>query len=163
MCASKRRSVLTLSFLVWCVAVLAIGMIVGQVSAVARYAEATGRAISVVELDNAKLAGKELGAFHPYYPERSDFDARGHTFFESSDGNLSIGVWEATPGLLDVPDPYDVDELMYVLEGRIILTDADGNVSTHEPGDGVVLPKGWTGTFGVPDGVRKIYVTYGGK
>ena len=141
---------------------VAVGAIVGQAGPVASYAEAAARAMAVVELESGKLAGEGLGEFGPY-SKLSDFDARGHTFYESRDGNLSIGVWEATPGVLNVPEPYPVDELMYVLEGGIVLTDTDGNTSTHRPGDGVVLPQGWTGTFAVPDGVRKIYVTYSGR
>ena len=143
-------------------ALIALGAVVGQIGAVAPYAEAAALAMAVVELEGSKLEGEGLGEFGPY-SKLSDFDARGHTFYQSVDGKLTIGVWEATPGVLDIPDPYEVDELMYVLEGKIVLTDADGNESTHGPDDGVVLPKGWTGTFAVPDGVRKIYVTYSGE
>ena len=156
---TKRWSVRPLGLVAWSMAMLTLGAIVGQVGPIAPYAEAAGRAMTVVELENSKLAGEGLGEFVPY-SKHGDFDARGHTFYESSDGNLSIGVWEATPGVLNVPDPYAVDEMMYVLEGSIVLTDTDGNISTHGPGDGVVLPRGWTGTFAVPDGARKIYVTY---
>ncbi len=159
MYGNKSRLARGLGLVAWSVAMVTVGAIIGQVGPVAPYAEAAGRAMAVVELDDGKLAGEGLGEFGPY-SKLSDFDARGHTFYQSADGNLSIGVWEATPGVLNVPDPYVVDELMYVLEGEIVLTDVDGNVSTHGPGDGVVLPKGWTGTFAVPDGVRKIYVTY---
>ncbi len=157
---SKTRA---LGLVAWSVALVSAGAIIGQLGPVAPYAEAAAAAMSAVEFDGAKLAGKGLGEYSPYYPDRSDFDARGHTFYQSADGKLTIGVWEATPGVLDVPDPYAVDEMMYVLQGKIVLTDTDGNASTHVPGDGVVLPKGWTGTFGVPDGVRKIYVAYSGE
>jgi uncharacterized cupin superfamily protein len=59
----------------------------------------------------------------------------------------------------------EYDELMYVLDGTIVLTDVQGNMETYDSGEGVLLPKGWTGTFAVPEGgVRKIWVTYmGGK
>ena len=151
MYGSKSTSIRALALVAWSVALLSVGAIIGQVGSVAPYAEAAGRAMAVVELESSKLAGEGLGEFG-LYSKLSDFDARGHTFYQSADGNLAIGVWEATPGVLNIPEPYEVDELMYVLEGSIILTDADGNVSTHGPGDGVVLPKGWTGTFAMATG-----------
>ena len=154
---SKLRRSLVL--VAWTATAVAIGAVVGQAGPLAPYAEAAAAAMSVVELDRVKLDGAELGEFAPY-SKMGDFDARGHSFYTSADGKLSIGVWEATPGVLAIPDPYTGDELMYVLEGKIILTDADGNASTHMPGDGVVVPKGWSGTFSVPDGTRKIYVIY---
>jgi len=159
---SKSWLVRSLGLVAWSTLLLVVGAIVGHVGPIAPYAEAAELAMAVVELEDSKLAGEGLGEFGPY-SKLSDFDARGHTFYQSVDGNLTIGVWEATPGVLNVPDPYEVDELMYVLEGKIVLTDSDGNASTHGPGDGVVLPKGWTGTFAVPEGVRKIYVTYTGE
>ncbi len=97
-------------------------------------------------------------------PESGDLVARGHVYFDSEDGNLGIGVWESKPGETTYTD-LEYDELMYVLDGGIVLTDEHGNTETYGPGEGVVLPKGWTGTFAVPEGgVRKIWVSYmGGK
>ena len=82
----------------------------------------------------------------------------------SEDGNFGIGVWESKPGKMTYTD-LEYDELMYVLDGTIILTDEHGKTETYGPGEGLVLPKGWSGTFAVPEGgVRKIWVSYmGGK
>jgi uncharacterized cupin superfamily protein len=54
---------------------------------------------------------------------------------------------------------------MYVLDGEIVMTDEQGNSERYASGEGVVLPKGYTGTLAVPEGgVRKIWVAYmGGK
>jgi len=53
---------------------------------------------------------------------------------------------------------------MYVLDGKIVLIDDQGNREEYVAGEGVVLPRGWTGTFSVPEGARKIWVSYeGGK
>ena len=119
---------------------------------------------SLVRLDVERLSGKNLGDFAPYEPESGDLVARGHSYFNSEDGNLGIGVWESKPGAMTYAD-LKYDELMYILDGKLVLTDTDGNTETYAAGEGVVLPKGWSGTLAVPEGgVRKIWVAYmGGK
>ena len=119
---------------------------------------------SLVRLDHDRLSGNNLGEFTPYEPDFGDLMARGHEYFYSDDGNFGIGVWESKPGETTYTD-LEYDELMYVLDGAIVMTDEHGNSETYASGEGVVLPKGYTGTLGVPDGgVRKIWVTYmGGK
>ena len=53
---------------------------------------------------------------------------------------------------------------MYVLDGKIVLIDDQGNREEYVAEEGAVLPRGWTGTFSVPEGARKIWVSYeGGK
>ena len=118
----------------------------------------------VVRLDRDRLAGKNLGEFEPYEPEFGDLIARGHEYFYSKDGNFGIGVWESKPGSMTMTE-LGYDELMYVLDGSIVLSDEHGEVETYGPGEGLVLPQGWNGTFAVPEGgVRKIWVAYmGGK
>ena len=119
---------------------------------------------ALVRLDSNRLSGNNLGEFAPYEPESGDLMARGHEYFYSTDGNFGLGVWESKPGETTYTD-LEYDELMYVLDGAIIMTDEQGNSATYAAGEGVVLPKGYTGTLAVPEGgVRKIWVTYmGGK
>ncbi len=119
---------------------------------------------SLVRLDRDRLAGNNLGDFTPYEPEFGDLMARGYEYFYSEDGNFGIGVWESKPGATTYTD-LEYDELMYVLDGAIVMTDEHGNSERYASGEGVVLPKGYTGTLAVPEGgVRKIWVTYmGGK
>jgi uncharacterized protein len=114
----------------------------------------------VVRLDRDRLSGINLGKFEAYEPENGDLVARGHDYFYSPDENFGIGVWESKPGSMKYKD-LEYDELMYVLEGTIVLTDDQGVTSSYGAGEGLVLPAGWTGTFTVPEGgVRKIWVSY---
>ena len=114
----------------------------------------------IVRLDRDRLAGHKLGEFTPYEPESGDLVARGHEYFYSSDGNFGIGVWESKPGKMTYTG-LEYDELMIVLDGSIVMTDEHGKTETFTVGEGLVLPKGWTGTLAVPDGgVRKIWVSY---
>jgi len=118
---------------------------------------------SLVRLDNDRLAGNNLGEYSPYNPESGNLMARGHEFFYSEDGNFGIGVWESKPGETTYTD-LGYDEMMYVLEGGIVMTHANGNREEIGPGEGLVLPTGFNGTLAVPDGgVRKIWVTYMGE
>jgi len=121
-------------------------------------------ATPLVRLDRDRLSGSNLGEFTAYEPESGNLMARGHEYYYSKDGNFGIGVWESKPGEMTYTD-LEYDELMYVLDGTIVLTDMQGETETYGSGEGVLLPKGWTGKFAVPEGgVRKIWVTYmGGK
>ncbi len=150
----------TALFIVWSAAMVLVGMLASEFGpSQSRASEAN----STVRLDRDRLGGANLGSFKPYEPENGDLMARGHSFFTSEDGNFSLGVWETKPGTLRIPEPYTVDELMYVLEGRIVLIDTEGIREEYGPGEGVVLPRGWSGTLSVPEGARKIWVSYEGK
>lgn len=118
----------------------------------------------IIRLDNAHLSGKSLGEYAPYEPETGDLIARGYDSFYSDDENFGIGIWESKPGKITYTN-LEYDELMYVLQGSMVMTNEQGKVVTVSVGEGVVLPKGWAGTLEVPEGgVRKIWVSYmGGK
>ena len=136
-------------------------VIIGSALSELRFAEShAAEPASLVRLDRERLGGGNLGSYEPYEPEHINIVARGHTFFTRADGQFSLGVWEAKPGTLKVPEPYTIHELVYVLDGKIVLTDAQGNREEYGPGEGVVLPKGWSGTFAIPEGLRNIWVSY---
>ena len=118
---------------------------------------------SLVRLDRDRLSGNNLGDYEPYEPESGNLLARGHEYYYSQDGNFGIGVWESKPGET-VYNDLEYDELMFVLDGQLIMIDEQGVSGTYGEGEGVVLPKGWSGTLAVPEGgVRKIWVTYMGE
>ncbi len=55
----------------------------------------------------------------------------GHAFYESTDGKKSAGVWECAPSREEF-DSYPGDEVMFILEGSLTLTDADGNAEVFK-------------------------------
>jgi uncharacterized cupin superfamily protein len=118
----------------------------------------------IIRLDKERLSGENLGEFSPYEPEYGDLVAKGHDYFYSADEQLGIGVWESKPGAMTFTD-LSYDELMYVIEGSMVMTGIDGVSATYSAGEGFILPRGWSGTLAVPEGgVRKIWVSYeGGK
>jgi uncharacterized cupin superfamily protein len=158
---SWRTVISAIAFIGWSAAMVLVGSISPEFGISPSYAATAG---SLVRLDRNRLSGNDLGEYAPYNPELGDLMARGHEYFYSEDGNFGLGVWESKPGKTTYTD-LEYDELMYVLDGAIIMTSQDGDSETYGAGEGVVLPKGYTGTLAVPEGgVRKIWVTYmGGK
>jgi len=47
--------------------------------------------------------------------------------------------------------PFPYDEFVLVLEGRVTLTNIDGGKQTYGQGDTFLVPKGWLGTWDMPD------------
>lgn len=148
-------------FIAWSLAMILIGNVMPGMGLSQSHASASKQ---IVRLDRERLAGMNLGEFEPYEPEFGDLVARGHEYYYSEDGNFGLGVWESKPGAITYTD-LEYDELMYVLDGSMVMTNENGLTETYGVGEGLVLPKGWTGTLAVPEGgVRKIWVAYmGGK
>ncbi|MDG2377010.1 MAG: cupin domain-containing protein [Woeseiaceae bacterium] len=155
----ERTVILTVGFLVWSALMIMVGSIWTEAGISESHA-ATGS--TLVRLDRNRLDGNDLGEYEPYDPDAGDLIARGYEFYYSDDGNFGIGVWESMPGKTTYTD-LTYDELMYVLEGEMVMTDSSGNTDSVGPGEGLVLPAGWSGTLSVLEGgVRKIWVTYMG-
>ena len=154
---THRTFIIGAGFVAWSVAMLLVGSVGHEFGFSQVQASTTPH---IVRLDRERLAGMNLGEYEPYEPELGDLVARGFEYFYSEDGNMGIGVWESKPGEMTYTD-LEYDELMYVLDGTIVMTNEQGLTETFGPGEGLVLPKGWTGTLAVPDGgVRKIWVSY---
>jgi uncharacterized cupin superfamily protein len=114
------------------------------------------------ELSKADIAGKIF--------QRSDMEQTTHgdghvtqsvTSLLSSDKNFSTGMYKSGKTRIEISEPYGVDEFMYFLEGSVTLTSSDGTVQLIEAGEGVTVPKEWTGVFET-EGYRKIWVIYAG-
>ena len=78
--------------------------------------------------------------------------------FDSPDGRIQVGIWECTPGGWSIVDRGDT-EIVTLLVGRAVITDADGTAHPLGPGDSVTLPRGWSGRWDIEATVRKLYVT----
>ena len=69
-----------------------------------------------------------------------------------------VGTWASEPGKWKVN--YTEEEYCELLEGRSVITDADGNSVTVGPGDRFVMPRGFKGTWEVVKPTRKTFVIY---
>jgi uncharacterized cupin superfamily protein len=77
----------------------------------------------------------------------------------SSDNKFATGMYKSGKVREEINEPYGVDEFMYFLEGSVTLTSSDGSVQTINAGEGVTIPKEWTGVWDT-DGYTKIWVIY---
>ena len=161
----KQRHLVALGFIGWSAAMIGVGSMTNIADTFIPSAQATHHeeTVTLIRLDKERLAGMNLGDYAPYEPETgSDLIARGHEYYYSKDRNFGLGVWESKPGSIEYKE-LEYDELMYVLDGGLVMTSADGVTNKFGPGEGCVLPKGWSGTWKVPaGGWRKIWVAYTG-
>jgi uncharacterized cupin superfamily protein len=114
-----------------------------------------------VRLDPDKIAGLDLTAIPPdAYQEilvGGELNMRVSTLFEGAE--LRVSIFESTPAKTDHRTrPTDVDEFVYVLSGKLILTEPTGKVHQYLPGDSLVLPIGYTGTWEMQGNYRELVV-----
>lgn len=76
------------------------------------------------------------------------------------DGAFSAGVWAATPGHHRVIRDQQTTEVFLILEGEIeLFEDGIADARRFGPGDLVLFPPGFTGSWRSLSPVRKVYCT----
>ena len=73
-------------------------------------------------------------------------------------GEVLIAVFESTPALIEIEEPFPYDEYVHVLEGELILTHIDGKKQTFKVGDSFLVPKGFLGTWDMTKHYREMVV-----
>jgi len=97
----------------------------------------------------------------PVNPERIISGApleRLNNVFTNTKENFFCGVWESTTGKWNLN--YTEDEFCYMIEGKAILTDADGHAEEINAGDAFVVPAGFQGTWETIGVAKKFYSIY---
>lgn len=113
-----------------------------------------------VRVSNNILSGEALGEFEPYEPDLGNIFARENVFYTNDNGQYSTGIWEAKPGSMTIQNS-SYAEVMYILEGSFAMNAPGKSAIIYNAGEGVVMPKGWTGNFTIPEGgLKMIYSTY---
>jgi uncharacterized cupin superfamily protein len=79
---------------------------------------------------------------------------------KSHDGRYEAGLYQAGPSEQTV-ESYPTEEFIYLIEGGIKLTSADGTVVDAKAGESLSIPKGWKGHWSTA-GYKKYYVIYTG-
>ena len=112
-----------------------------------------------VRLDAEKLAGLGLEEFEPF-PKEIVLSGRSkhsyHTFFSGEE--VVVEVYEAEPAKLKIDEPWPYDEFIYVLSGKLVLTDAKGEVTQYVAGESLVVPKGFLGIWEMQGNFRELVV-----
>jgi uncharacterized cupin superfamily protein len=117
--------------------------------------------VAPVRLDRDKIAGLGLTAIPPdAYKDilvSGQLNMRVATVFEGK--QLRASIFESTPAKTSHRTrPTDADEFVYVLSGKLILTEMNGTPQEYRPGDSLVLPAGYTGTWEMQGNYREIAV-----
>jgi uncharacterized protein len=68
-----------------------------------------------------------------------------------------VGWWEGKVGAVDFPETA-ADEAVWLTEGRIALTDVEGNRKEFSKGQGYLLPAGFAGRWETLEDAKKFYV-----
>ena len=103
-----------------------------------------------VRLDRSNLAGVGLAAIpQDAYQDilvAGRLNMRVASLFAGKD--LEMEIFSSTPAKTDHRKrPTDGDEFVYVLDGKLILTEPSGKIEEFLPGESVMLPAGYTGTW----------------
>jgi uncharacterized cupin superfamily protein len=117
--------------------------------------------VAPVRLDRDKIAGIGLTAIPPDafkdILESGELKMRVATLFEGKE--LRVEIFESTPAKTNHRKrPTDGDEFVYVLSGKLILTEPNGTSHEYHPGDSLVLPLGYTGTWEMQGNYREIAI-----
>ena len=83
-------------------------------------------------------------------PEQS-----GRIDWGSVEGPMAVGIWECTPGVIRLVNPYS--EFCTVTRGRVTVTDGDGNQVTFGPGDSFFIAQGEPSTWNVHEDFQKSF------
>lgn len=112
---------------------------------------------SPVRMDPDKLAGVDLSAEEPFVPPEAILEGshrpRGDVLYRGEE--LTMEIYEDDPATFAI-NHFPIDEFVLVLSGKLILTDASGQVHEFVAGDSLVVPKGFTGTWEMLGNYREL-------
>ncbi len=115
---------------------------------------------SPVKMNPEKIAGVNLTPGDPFIaPEdilKGNHRPRGDALYWGKE--LAVEVYEDDPATFAISQPFPVDEYVLVLNGKLILTDANGKVQEFVAGDSLMVPKGFTGTWQMLGNYRELIV-----
>ena len=66
---------------------------------------------------------------------------RSKIFYTSSDGYYTAGIWESKTGSMKITD-FPATEIMYIVEGGLMLNAPGKNPIAYKAYEGLILPKG---------------------
>jgi len=82
-----------------------------------------------------------------------------HTFFTSTQGKVTAGVWQCSPCIKTI-ERWGVDEICTVLSGSLTVTGEDGIAQAFGPGDSFVMPQDFKGTWHITKTFKKFWMIF---
>ena len=115
---------------------------------------------SPVRMNPDKLAGVDLSAGEPFIAPEDILEGshrpRGDSLYWGKE--LIVEIYEDDPATFAITRPFPVDEFVLVLNGKLILTDANGKVQEFVAGESLMVPKGFSGTWQMLGNYRELIV-----
>jgi uncharacterized cupin superfamily protein len=84
---------------------------------------------------------------------------RAYTAYTDPSGVFTVGVWACDAGTLAIND-LAIDEACYLIDGEVVITDANGNTERFVAGDAFLLKRGFVGTWHMPRPILKYNAMY---
>ena len=109
-------------------------------------------------LDVDKMRAMELESIPPFPAELVLKGESENWESVLHQGDFVVSVYEASPAIIDISDPFPYDEFVLVLEGEVTLTNVEGGTATYKEGDTFLVPKGWMGTWDMPVKYREMII-----
>lgn len=115
----------------------------------------------MADIQVLKTKGKDAPEVEKGKPDQSKlvkgkYTTKTWNHFTGEDGRLFCGIWESTPGKVNVD--YREWEFCHFIAGKAILTNDKGKSWTLKKGDAFIIPAGFKGTWETVRTVRKHYV-----
>jgi uncharacterized cupin superfamily protein len=93
----------------------------------------------IIPREDAPL--EEKGTYNPFVFKGEKPTQKSHTCYRDTTGQMSVGTFESTP-FESEPLPFPCNEMAYVIEGSITITDDKGLGHLFKKGDAFFIPKG---------------------
>ncbi|MGX4677508.1 cupin domain-containing protein [SAR92 clade bacterium H246] len=98
--------------------------------------------------------------FPPWPQERIIAGESVHRYKTFYAGDITVEIYESEPLTLRI-DNFTIDEFVTVLSGKLILTVVGEEPQHFVPGDSVLIPKGFAGTWEMQGNYRELLVVMG--
>lgn len=118
-----------------------------------------GESASALTIDGATVAQIALEEGPAIPADGGPMGTRGVTTWQTTDGSIDTGVWECDAGVFH-PRFSTYGECITIVSGEVEVTGEDGSALAMRPGDVLIFPRGWSGTWNVIAPLRKRYTTW---
>ncbi len=117
-------------------------------------------ATSQVETEDGTVAQKLIVAGVTGHVAQ-EIKTETHNHYTDPTEQFFAGIWHSSVGAKTIN--YTEEEVCVILEGRVRLSDLNGNAKEFGAGSTFVLPAGFKGTWETLEDVKKIYVIWQSK
>lgn len=118
-----------------------------------------GTATGALRIDGATVAGIDLAAGPAIPTDAGPMGTYDLSTWRTADGSIETGVWACDAGVFH-PRFTGYGECITIVSGEVNVTGEDGSAFAMRPGDTLVFPRGWAGTWNVVSPLRKLYTTW---